>query len=99
MRKQVSFQLTDTAIFKQALLCWSQQFDEVLWLDSNGHSGQYSSFESVLAADALTAKVTDFKNAFDDLKEYQQETNDWVFGYLSYDLKNDIEKLSSRNIL
>ncbi len=97
MRKQVSFQLTEIAIFKEALLCWSQQFDEVVWLDSNSHSGKYSSFDGVLAADALTAKVTDFQNAFEDLKEYQSETKDWIFGYLSYDLKNDVERLSSRN--
>lgn len=97
MRKQVSFQLTDITIFKDALLCWSQQFDEVTWLDSNGHSGSYSSFEGILAADALTVKVTDSQNAFKDLKEYQQETNDWIFGYLSYDLKNDLERLSSGN--
>lgn len=97
MRKQVSFPLTDSAVFKDALLCWSQQFDEVAWLDSNGHSGRYSSFEGMLAIDALTVKVTDTENAFEDLKEYQQETNDWIFGYLSYDLKNDVEYLSSGN--
>lgn len=97
MRKQVSFPLTDVVIFKDALLCWSQQFDVVAWLDSNTHSGRYSSFESVLAADALTSKITDAQNAFEDLREYQQETHDWIFGYLSYDLKNDVERLSSGN--
>ncbi len=97
MRKQLSFIIADNIVFKQALLCWSQQFNEVAWLDSNEHSGRYSSFESVLAADALTAKITDAQNAFADLKEYYQETKDWIFGYLSYDLKNDIEHLSSKN--
>jgi len=97
LRKQISFQLTDVSVFKDALLCWSQQFDELAWLDNNGHSGSYSSFESIFAADALTVKVTDVQNAFEDLKEYQKETKDWIFGFLSYDLKNDIEVLSSRN--
>ncbi|MEP3210240.1 MAG: anthranilate synthase component I family protein [Maribacter sp.] len=97
MRKQLSFQLRDVAIFKEALLCWSQQFEEVAWLDSNSHSSRFSTFEAVLAADALTVKATDSLNAFADLREYQQETNDWIFGYLSYDLKNDIESLSSGN--
>lgn len=97
MRKQVSFPLNGTAVFKDDLLCWSQQFDEVAWLDSNGHSRGYGSFEALLAADALTVKVTDTQNAFEELKEYQQETKDWIFGYLSYDLKNDVEHLSSQN--
>lgn len=78
-------------------MCWSQQFEEVAWLDSNSHSSRFSTFEAVLAADALTVKATDSLNAFADLREYQQETNDWIFGYLSYDLKNDIESLSSGN--
>ncbi len=78
-------------------MCWSQQFEEVAWLDSNSHSSRFSTFEAVLAADALTVKATDTQNAFADLREYQQETNDWIFGYLSYDLKNDIERLSSGN--
>ncbi|MDX1543109.1 MAG: aminodeoxychorismate synthase component I, partial [Christiangramia sp.] len=39
----------------------------------------------------------DFVDAFDKLKEYQETTADWIFGYLSYDLKNDVEDLTSSN--
>lgn len=83
--------------FKDVLLAWSQQYDETVWLDSNGHTDNYSSYEALLAVDSLTAMVTDAKNGFADLKEYQSQVNDWVFGYLSYDLKNDTEYLSSKN--
>ena len=76
---------------------WSQQFYEIIWLDSNEHHGKYSSFDSLLAVDALTSIKTDTSNAFEDLKTYQSETKDWIFGYLSYDLKNNIEDLSSEN--
>ena len=41
------------------MLDWSQQFEEVLWLDSNDHVVKYGSFDAVLAVDALTAVVTD----------------------------------------
>jgi len=97
LRKQFTYQIANIAKFKDALLSWSQQFHEVVWLDSNEHSDKYSSFDALLAVDALTVQVTDTQNAFDDLKEYQKETKDWIFGYLSYDLKNDIEQLSSTN--
>jgi len=50
-----------------------------------------------MAVDAFTSLKTDFHNAFEDLKQYQQTTKDWLFGYLSYDLKNDIESLKSSN--
>lgn len=97
MRKLISFTISNSAKFKDALLNWSQQFNEIVWLDSNEHTNNYSSFDALLAVDALTVKLTDSQNAFDDLKEYQKETKDWIFGYLSYDLKNDVERLSSSN--
>lgn len=83
--------------FKQQLLSWSQQFREVVYLDSNDYPQRYSSFDCILAADAFTSIKTDYHNAFEDLKQYHQVTKDWLFGYLSYDLKNDIEVLTSNN--
>jgi para-aminobenzoate synthetase component 1 len=47
--------------------------------------------------DAFTSIKTDYHNAFEDLKQYQQVTKDWLFGYFSFDLKNDVEALHSRN--
>ncbi|MCK0145245.1 anthranilate synthase component I family protein [Arenibacter sp. F26102] len=98
MRKKVSFTVSDIVSFKQSLLLWSQQYYEVVWLDSNGHKGKYSSFDGMLAVDALTTIVTDTQNAFEDLRTYQSNTKDWIFGYLSYDLKNDTERLTSGNV-
>lgn len=97
MRKSFSFKVDDVQAFKSKLLVWSQQFYEVVWLDSNSDKNQYSSFDGMLAVDALTALSTDSFNAFDDLKTYQTETKDWIFGYLTYDLKNNVERLKSEN--
>ena len=83
--------------FKQKLLAWSSQFDEVVWLDSNNYSQKYSSYDAILAVDAFTAIQTDYTNAFEKLKEYQTITEDWIFGYLTYDVKNDVEALKSNN--
>ncbi|WP_299103464.1 anthranilate synthase component I family protein [uncultured Winogradskyella sp.] len=83
--------------FKQNLLLWSQQFDDVLWLDSNNHTDQYTNYDAVLAVDAFTTLRTDFFDAFERLKEYQTSTKDWIFGYLTYDLKNTTERLKSQN--
>jgi len=47
--------------------------------------------------DAFTSIQTDSFNGFKKLNEYQSITNDWIFGYLSYDLKNDSEPLKSQN--
>ncbi|MGN7810999.1 anthranilate synthase component I family protein [Flavobacterium sp. 22076] len=97
MRVSIHKHISNPFDFKQQLLSWSQQFREVVFLEGNGYPEQYSSFDCILAVDAFTSIKTDFHNAFEDLKQYQQTTKDWLFGYLSYDLKNDIEDLKSNN--
>lgn len=97
LRVSIHKPISNPEQFKQQLLTWSQQFREVVFLDSNSHTQQYSNFDCVLAVDAFTSLKTDFQNAFDDLKQYQQTTKDWLFGYLTYDLKNDVEALKSAN--
>ncbi|WP_268224137.1 anthranilate synthase component I family protein [Sinomicrobium oceani] len=96
-RTDVVFSLEDREGFKERLLLWAQQHTEIIWLDSNNYRHLYPTFDAVLAVDALTAIKTDYHHAFDDLKEYQTVTADWIFGYLSYDLKNDVERLTSSN--
>lgn len=83
--------------FKQQLLHWAQQFEEVVWLDSNTYNQVYSNYDAVLAIDAFTCVKTDYTQGFEQLKEYQSTVNDWIFGYLTYDLKNAIENLVSQN--
>jgi para-aminobenzoate synthetase component 1 len=82
---------------KQQLLTWAQQFREVVFMDSNDYPQRYTSYDCIVAVDAFTSVKTDYHNAFEDLKQYQQITKDWLFGYLSFDLKNDVEVLYSNN--
>lgn len=96
VQNKKSFRLTSSA--KEQLLQWSQQFDEVVWLDSNHHQLAHHTYKAILAVDACTSIKTDSHQAFEKLNEYQQTTADWLFGYLSYDLKNDVEALTSNNI-
>ncbi len=97
MRTSIIKQIENSIQFKQQILVWAQQFREVVYLDSNDYPQHYSSYDCILAVDAFTSIKTDYHNAFEDLKQYQQITKDWLFGYLSYDLKNDIEILNSNN--
>lgn len=97
MRTNLHKQIANPKEFKQQLLAWSQQFREVVFLDSNEHQNLYSQYDCILAVDAFTSLKTDQFNAFESLKQYQQTTKDWLFGHLSYDLKNDIEVLYSAN--
>ncbi|PKB15074.1 anthranilate synthase component I family protein [Flavobacterium sp. 5] len=97
MRTSIYKFIEDPIAFKQQLVGWGQQFREITFLDSNSFFNEYSNFDCVLAVDAFTSIKTDYHNAFEDLKQYQQTTKDWLFGYLSYDLKNSVEHLESNN--
>ncbi|WP_136481345.1 aminodeoxychorismate synthase component I [Cognatitamlana onchidii] len=97
MRSSKIYKLKDVPRFKNQLLTWAQQFDDVVWLDSNGYKQNYVNYDAILAVDAFTSIKTDFKQGFDKLKEYQTYCKDWIFGYLTYDLKNDVEALNSQN--
>lgn len=97
MRTTCTYHLNDAQNFKNQLLIWAQQYDDIVWLDSNKHYQKYSKYDAVLAVDAFTSIQTDFHNAFKHLKEYQNTISDWIFGYLAYDLKNDVEHLQSNN--
>jgi para-aminobenzoate synthetase component 1 len=99
MRSKKKYEVSLTENLKKQLLHWSQKFEEVVLLDSNdkNNSLNYSKYTAILAVDAFTAVKTDYDQAFKKLEEYQSKTNDWLFGYLTYDLKNDIELLKSNN--
>ena len=97
MRTTISKDISHFPNFKKQLLHWANQHREVVFLDSNSYQQHYSSYDLVLAVDAFTSIKTDSENAFQDLFQYQSQTKDWIFGYLSYDLKNDTEALKSNN--
>ncbi len=99
--KRISKTIPDknSRAFKQKALQWAQQYSEVVFLESNSAAQvskqQYSNYDAVLAIGAQTSINTGYKNAFKKLKSFQNEHKDFLFGHLNYDLKNDIEDLSS----
>jgi para-aminobenzoate synthetase component 1 len=97
LRTSIIKNIENSIQIKNQLLIWAQQFREVVFLDSNDYPQLYSSYDCILAVDAFTSIKTDHYNAFEDLNQYQKNSKDWLFGYLAYDLKNDIEELNSDN--
>jgi para-aminobenzoate synthetase component 1 len=82
-------------VFKQKLLQWASNFPVCCCLDSNQYSDLYSQYDCLIAVDAtdeLTAKAGD---AFDQLRTFYELHKNWIFGLLSYELKNEIERLDS----
>ena len=92
-----TYSIKSISNLNEKLLQWAQQYETAVWLDSNNHNQGYTSFHSILAVDEFTSIQTDVVNAFEKLKEYQSITQDYLFGYLSYDVKNATENLTSTN--
>jgi para-aminobenzoate synthetase component 1 len=97
LRTPVTFPIPENTPIKQQLLQWGQQFVDCCWLDSNEHPDSYGNFEAVLAVGTQSRLIAQDRLGFNALENYRNRENDWIFGYLSYDLKNGLEDLESEN--
>ena len=99
MRKWLKIEIRNTQKFINQLVQYSVHWKHFLLFNSNTcqkFSNRYSSFD-MLAACGSIKNISVNSNCFDELKKFNKETEDWIFGHLSYDLKNDTEKLVSEN--
>lgn len=102
MRKRLTFHISDVSKFKNQLLFWSKKFQNVSILDSQeanlkaNSKMEYNTYELLAGIDALQI-IEPKENSFESLKTELDAAKDWWFGYLGYDLKNEIEVLSSEN--
>ncbi|NNF74147.1 MAG: anthranilate synthase component I family protein [Flavobacteriaceae bacterium] len=97
LRTIKTLEISNIKLFKDQLLNWAQGFDQISWLDSNHYDHLHQNYDAVLAVDANNIISVDYDHAFQKLTDFRSKTNDWIFGYLAYDLKNDIENLRSDN--
>jgi para-aminobenzoate synthetase component 1 len=86
--------------FKKAVLNYVNQFEICCVLDSNQHQDKYGKFEFLAAFGAKNSIEIDSytTNAFESLQKFKENHPGWIFGGFSYDLKNEIEDLSSENL-
>ena len=100
MRQRAVFSIENLPLWKDRLLHWAAAQDPGIYLDSNGHEGDRlaeKGWECLAAGGAMRILECPAGNAFGQLKDFQNDTRDWLFGFLSYDLKNETERLSSRH--
>lgn len=97
MRTNQTFKCQLTPELREQLTVWGCRFREMVWLDSNEYPDLRGRYQAIMAADAFTSIRAEAGDAFDRLEEYRAVTEDWLFGYLTYDLKNEVEALSSHN--
>jgi len=92
--------LKDLALFRKNLAAFISQNDHLINLDSFQYNEDpYSKYDLILGANPvneLTILESQALEAFDLLKDWYNQ-NLFSLGFLTYDLKNQIEALSSKN--
>lgn len=89
--------LTDTGIFKKKALQWASAFDTVCYLDSNDFQDPYSKFDTLIAVGIKDQIIASAGSAFNELAEFRNKHAGWIAGFFGYDLKNEVENLTSSN--
>jgi para-aminobenzoate synthetase component I len=82
--------------FRLKALAWAEQFTFAAYYHHNSITYPYQGFDHLLAVSDKSQLSINQEEAFADLRKMIKRNNP-LFGYLTYDLKNQIEKLGSNN--
>jgi para-aminobenzoate synthetase component 1 len=90
--------VSDVSLFKQKALSWACKFEVCCLLNSNErYTNLATETQWTLAVDVLDKVQPEPGSCFSDLKTFLATKQQTVFGFLSYELKNEVESLSSKN--
>jgi len=90
-----TFIVSDFEQVKEKVLNWTQRFGTFCFLDNHQYQIWPHAVECLLAAGIKRKLKAEAGNALEQLQRFIDEKPGWLFGHLGYDLKNEIEKLSS----
>lgn len=94
--KRKRYTLPSLDEFKAKALTWAHSFSHLAYYYHHGISYPYDGFRHMLAVGCREELVPEEGNdRFESLHQFHK--TDWLFGYLGYDLKNDTERLTSKN--
>ncbi|MGJ8684753.1 MAG: anthranilate synthase component I family protein [Nonlabens sp.] len=92
-----SFDLEDSVVFKKQIQDFYKNEKYFMMLESNHGGTGHDTYDNLIAVGCIDHLSTNYEGAFDQLEKFKNEYKDWTFGYLGYDLKNDLEELESNN--
>lgn len=95
-RNFTSYSLNDFDHFKYQLLSFSKRFSNFCFLDNHEYDFD-KSYECIAAFGTINSIVSDSENNLKQLDQFKNENKEWIFGHISYDVKNQVENLSSNN--
>jgi para-aminobenzoate synthetase component 1 len=102
VRQSYTFHINNPSDLSRLLLSKSKEVDYISILDSNTQithpelPADYINYDLLAGVDAIEVLEVNM-DAFNSLRAFHLKHQDWLFGYLSYDLKNEVEQLNSKN--
>ena len=94
-RNEETFNVEDIPIFRNKSLRWADQFSHACLFNSNQVDFPYKPFKNFLAVGCQYLVPFRHQDDFYQLEQAADSLGDWLIGHLGYDLKNQIEELSS----
>lgn len=94
----MQLKIEDKFVFKQQALRWANQHEYCAVFDSHQYQDPYSTFDLLIAVDSIATLETPYGDAFTKLEAFKNKHQNWLIGGLAYDLKNEVEDLTSHNI-
>lgn len=82
---------------KSNLLNWVSRFNIFVFLDNHRYNLPLHSQECLVAAGEIRRFTLGPGTALEDLDAFLEQQDDWIFGHLSYDLKNQLDALESNH--
>lgn len=95
LRQQTKHTLNTKHRFIEQALLWADQFSHVAYYHHNDISYPHEGFQEILAMGCEEVLNPGHGDRFESLRAFHR--NEWLFGYLGYDLKNDTEAIESNN--
>lgn len=93
-----TFSVTDFPLIKQKVLSWLQQFNTFCFLDNHNYSFEPHTQECLAAAGVKRELRSNAGSALTSLQSFiDAGSNKWLFGHMGYDLKNELETLTSQH--
>ncbi|RDV16353.1 anthranilate synthase component I family protein [Pontibacter diazotrophicus] len=84
--------------FRLKALAWADQHPHVAYYNPNNIPYPHHGFEHLLAVSSGAPLPLLEEDAFNSLRQELQQEHPLLCGFLTYDLKNQVEKLQSQNI-
>lgn len=96
-RQFASFPISDYSQTKIQVLNWVNRFNIFCFLDNHEYQQTTASFKCLVGAGSYKELHAPAGKGLQSLDAFLLQKQDWVFGHLGYDLKNEIEDLHSDN--